>query len=101
MTPAPSGRSTGTVVTVLTTAEAAALVRLGSMLEDELRKDSPINTGTLKLDEQSAAQMRDAYDEAKDELQDRLGFLYQHDYDALDFDTLARAVVDRIMGLYK
>lgn len=89
------------VVAVLTRAETDALILLGAALEPHMRAKSPVNTGTAKLDEQAAAQSRDPYEEAKDELRDRLGAVLSDQQDSeLDYDALARAVVGRVLGIY-
>ena len=89
------------VVWLLSREQADAIVQLGCALEPWIRKDSPLDLATLKLDEQTAAQMRNPYDEAEDELRDRLAYtMHDYQFESLPFDILARAVVDRILGVY-
>lgn len=96
-----SERSTKPVIWVLSQEQAHDLVQLGAALDQWLKEDSPANVALVKLDEQTAAQMRNPYDEAEDELRDRLAYtMDQHQFDSLPFDVLARAVVDRVLGIY-
>jgi len=95
-------RQSKKVLVALSRQEADALFNLAVGMDDFIPEDHPVRTAANKLDEQVAAQMRDPYDVAKVELQDRLGYtLDQWQYDQLDFDLLAQAVVDRIVGIYE
>lgn len=96
-----SVRADRPVIWVLSQEQAHDLVEFGAALDQWLKEDSPANVALVKLDEQTAAQMRNPYDVAEDELRDRLAYaMDDHQFNSLPFDVLARAVVDRVLGLW-
>lgn len=92
-----------TVCLVLTEDEATAIVELGAALEPFIVAGGALDTATAKADEQAAAQIG-RWDtmlaEAKDQLQDDLSDLLEHEYDRIDFDGVAERVVRRLLAVY-
>jgi hypothetical protein len=92
-----------TVLVVLTSEEADALVQMGAALEPVVQRGCPFDTATAKMDEQAARQLggfRQMVGEAEDELTDQLGVLTEHEFDRLDRDKIAEAIVRRVLGVY-
>lgn len=83
-------------IVALTEKEAAALRDLVTGLYGFVPDKHPVNKAADKLDEQITAQSRDPYDEARDELRE----WFEHD-DPLLFEQAAKAVVDRVLGIYE
>lgn len=89
-------------VLVLPDNEATALLDVVVALDQWLAADAPLRLAGDKLDEQIAQQMRDPYEVAEDELRELLAYtLDQWQHDQIYFDVLARAVVDRVLGIYE